>query len=185
MINAVICEFNPFHNGHKYLLQKAKEKTGADATVCIMSGNFVQRGEAALWDKHTRAASAVRGGADLVLQLPTAHTLSGASVFAQAGVFIADSFGVPTSLCFGSENADIGELFALADIDREKLSQNFKKLTAKGISYAAAAQKAYELCSANADILKSPNNLLAFEYIKAAKGSSLEIVNIICYDIMC
>ena len=178
MINAVICEFNPFHNGHKYLLAKAKEKTGADATVCIMSGNFVQRGEAALWDKHTRAAAAVRGGADLVLQLPTAHTLSGASVFARAGVFIAKSFGLPTTLCFGSEAEDISELFALADIDPAKLSENFKKAAADGISYAAAAQKAYEICGANADILKSPNNLLAFEYIKAAKDSNLRIVNI-------
>ena len=88
MINAIICEFNPFHNGHKYLLEKAKQKTQAGATVCIMSGNFMQRGEASLWDKHTRAAAAVKNGADLVLQIPTAHSLAGASVSAAAAALL-------------------------------------------------------------------------------------------------
>lgn len=179
MINAVICEFNPLHNGHKYLISEAKNKTCAEATVCIMSGNFVQRGEASLWDKHTRAAAAVRyGGADLVLQIPTAHSLSGAGVFARSGVNIAAALGVPTSLCFGSESEDISELFSLANADREKLETAFKAAISTGVSFAAAAQMAYESCSYNADILRLPNNLLAFEYIKAAKGTDLQIVNV-------
>ncbi len=180
MINAVICEFNPFHNGHKYLLEKAKEKTGAKATVCIMSGNFVQRGEPSLWDKHTRAAAAVRGGADLVLQIPTAHCLAGASVFGTAGVYIANSLGVETSLCFGSESEDITSLIELAKTDKKKLDENFKIALSQGVSYAQAAQTAYTMCGMDAQILKTPNNLLAFEYIKAAinLGSDLKIVNI-------
>lgn len=178
MINAIICEFNPFHNGHKYLLEKAAEKTGAEATVCIMSGNFVQRGEGALWDKHTRAAAAVRGGADLVLQLPTAHSLSSATFFARSGVFIANALGVPTSLCFGSEAEDISPLFLLSQIEPERLAESFKAAAKTGMSYAAAAQSAYESFGTDASILKTPNNLLAFEYIKAAKDTDLQIVNI-------
>ena len=180
MINAIISEFNPFHNGHKYLIEKAKLKTNADATVCIMSGNFVQRGEAALWDKHERAAMAIKGGADLVLQIPTAHSLSGASVFARSGVYIASALGIETSLCFGSEDEDITPLYSLALIDRQKLANAFKSAIDSGISYAQAAQKAYEACNADASIIKSPNNLLAFEYIKEviAQKSDLKIVNI-------
>lgn len=180
MINAIICEFNPFHNGHKYLLEKAKQKTQAGATVCIMSGNFMQRGEASLWDKHTRAAAAVKNGADLVLQIPTAHSLAGASVFASSGVFIASSLGVETALCFGSESEDISSLKSMAEIDRNKLETFFKDAISKGVSHAAAAQMAYESMGCDASLIKKPNNLLAFEYLKAIKEqkSSILPVNI-------
>ncbi len=179
MLNAIICEFNPFHNGHKYLIETAKNKTSADATVCIMSGNFMQRGEPSLWNKHIRAAAAVRGGADLVLQLPTAHSLAGANVFAKAGVYIASALGVETALCFGSESEDISALYSLADIPREKLALAFETAIKSGKSYAAAATEAYSAFSDNVEILKTPNNLLAFEYIKAAKQlGGVETVNI-------
>ncbi len=182
MVNAVISEFNPFHNGHKYLLAAAKQKTGADYTVCFMSGNFVQRGEIAFADKHTRAAAAVRGGADLVIQLPTAHTVAGASVFGSAGVYCASSLGVTTNLCFGSESEDIAPLFELAKIDTTTLADAVKLGVKSGKSYANALMDAYSLCSkTGAELLRSPNNLLAFEYIKAIVNQKSDItpVNIL------
>lgn len=182
MINAVICEFNPFHNGHKYLLMRAAEKTGADATVCFMSGNFVQRGEPAICDKHVRAYAAVKNGADLVIQLPTAHTLAGASVFAGSGVYMASAMGVETSLCFGSELEDLTPLFRLALIDRQKLTDKFRAALSTGKSYGDAVMSAYSACSdADATVLRRPNNLLAFEYIKAIieQKSDIKVVNIL------
>ena len=189
MINAVICEFNPFHNGHKYLLERAREKTDADATVCFMSGNFVQRGDIAFCDKHTRAQAAVRCGADLVIQIPTAYTLAGSHIFAGAGVEMASALGIPASLCFGSETQDLTPLFRLALTDRQKLNCEFKKNISQGKSYGDAVMLAYSACSdADAALLKSPNNLLAFEYIKAVieQKSDLKLVNIerrgACHD---
>ena len=168
MINAIICEFNPFHNGHKYLIDTSKSLTGADGTVCFMSGNFVQRGDAAFCDSHYRAHAAVKCGADVVLQIPTAYTLAGASVFASAGVQMANALGIPATLCFGSESADITPLFRLALTDSEKLKREFKNAINDGKSYAAAVTQAYGRCSdINPEILKNPNDLLAFEYIKA------------------
>lgn len=181
MINAVICEFNPFHNGHKYLLDSAREKTGADATVCFMSGNFVQRGDIAFCDKHSRAQAAVRCGADLVIQIPTAYTLAGSHIFAGAGVEMASALGVPASLCFGSETRDLTPLFRLALTDRQKLNSAFKAFISEGKSYGDAVMLAYSTCSdADAALLKAPNNLLAFEYIKAVieQKSDLKLVNI-------
>ena len=182
MVNAVICEFNPFHNGHKYLLKAAAEKTGADATVCFMSGNFVQRGEPAVTDKHSRAAAALAHGADLVFQIPTAYSLAGASIFANAGVCLADAMGVETTLCFGSESEDLTPLYKLALVDRQKLAGFFKNSIKAGKSYAAAVTEAYAACGASdAELLKTPNNLLAFEYIKAVieRKSELKISNIV------
>lgn len=182
MVNAVICEFNPFHNGHEYLLSAAAKKTGADTTVCFMSGNFVQRGEPAVTDKHSRAAAALCHGADVVFQIPTAHSLAGASIFANAGVCLADAMGVDTTLCFGSETEDLTPLYRLALIDRQKLAMHFKAAVSLGKSYAAAVTEAYAACGAeNAELLKSPNNLLAFEYIKAVieRKSNLKIANIV------
>lgn len=179
MVNAIICEFNPFHNGHKYLIEQAKQKTGAEYTVCIMSGNFVQRGEASVCDKHTRAAVAVRQGADLVIQIPTAHTLASAPIFAKSGVFLADALGVKTHLCFGSESEDISPLFRLAQVDKEEFAKQFRLSVSRGNSYAFAVTEAYgNLSQCDASLLKSPNNLLAFEYIKASLGTDLDIVNI-------
>jgi len=182
MVNAVISEFNPFHNGHRYLLQKAREKTGADYTVCFMSGDFVQRGDIAFADKHTRAAAACRHGADVVFQLPTAHVIAGASVFGGAGVFCADALGVNTSLCFGSETEDISPLFSLAKVDRTMLAVHLKEGVKSGKSFARAMMDAYTACGAEGvALLKSPNNLLAFEYIKAAveTNADIDIVNIL------
>lgn len=181
MVNAVISEFNPFHNGHKYLLETAKQKTNADYTVCFMSPNFVQRGEPAVCNKHIRAVAAVKNGADIVFELPTAHALAGASVFADAGVFLASSLGVPTFLCFGTEDEDIMPLFRLALTDKQKLARAFKKNLESGKSYGDAVMQAYTDCGmGEASLLRSPNNLLAFEYIKAVieQKSNVKVVNV-------
>lgn len=180
MVNAVISEFNPFHNGHKYLLTQAQKTTGAEFTVCFMSGDFVQRGDIAYASKHIRAAAACRHGADIVFALPTAYSLASAGVFANAGVFCANALGVDTTLCFGSEDADISALFELAKIPADKLSKAFKAELLKGVSYGLALTKAYSAFGVDASILTSPNNLLAFEYIKAHvnQNTNLKIANI-------
>ena len=105
-ICAIICEFNPFHNGHQYLLSEAKKRTNADALLCIMSGNFVQRGEIAILDKYTRAKHAVECGADIVIELPTVFATSNAEIFASGAISILSKFPSVTHLAFGAEYAD-------------------------------------------------------------------------------
>ena len=105
-ITAVIAEYNPFHNGHAYQLAKARELTGADYLVVIMSGDFVQRGAPAVLDQHVRAELALLGGADLVLQLPCHFALGSAQHFARGAVSLLDALGCVDYLCFGSEHGD-------------------------------------------------------------------------------
>ena len=103
---AIICEYNPFHNGHRYLLEHAKKLSGCDGILCLMSAAFTQRGEAAVMPKFVRAEHAVLGGADCVLQLPAAFSVAPAEIFAQGAVSILKSIPAVTHLAFGSENAD-------------------------------------------------------------------------------
>src|SRR5512147_1085714 len=103
----IIAEYNPFHNGHLFHLQAAKEKCAARYAVCVMSGNFLQRGEPALFDKWARAAMAVSAGADVVFELPFVFACRSAGVFARGGVELLASTGIITHLCFGSENGSI------------------------------------------------------------------------------
>ena len=105
-ICTIICEYNPFHNGHLHHLRSALNLSKADAIVCIMSGNFVQRGEAAILNKHTRARHAILAGADAVIELPTPFATSNAEIFAKGGVKIASAIPSATHLCFGAELAD-------------------------------------------------------------------------------
>ena len=103
-VAGVVAEFNPFHNGHKLLIDRAREALGPDsAVVCAMSGDFVQRGEAAVWSKFARAEAAARCGADLVLELPLPWALASAEGFARGGVGLLASLGIVDCLCFGSE----------------------------------------------------------------------------------
>jgi cytidyltransferase-like protein len=111
----IICEFNPIHNGHVRLIQKARE-LGAERVVCIMSGNAVQRGELSIADKYFRAEQAIKCGADLVLELPFPFSMSSAEFFAKSGVKIASEIGVVDYLVFGSESGDIRELSDIASI---------------------------------------------------------------------
>ena len=113
---SIICEYNPFHNGHLYQLQEAKRRSGADALLCMMSGNFVQRGEAAVLNKFTRAKHAVQAGADIVVELPTVFATSNAELFAKGAISILSAIPCVSSLCFGAENADGNSFLRAADL---------------------------------------------------------------------
>ena len=115
-VNGIVAEYNPFHNGHAYQMQHAKEATGADYTIVVMSGNFMQRGAPALLDKFTRAKMALECGADLVLELPICYAASSAEFFAKGSVALFDKLGVTTNLCFGSECGNIDTLSRIAEI---------------------------------------------------------------------
>ena len=166
----VICEFNPFHKGHKYLIETLK--SGGNRVICVMSGNFVQRGEFAIYDKFERARAALEGGADLVFELPTAVSTSSAEGFAKGGVELLESLGCVDAIAFGAENDNIQELKAVA----EKLKNIQGDIAAKmksGISYPAARSKVL-----GTDILDCPNNILACEYLKFANLPCIAIKRI-------
>ena len=164
MISAVIAEFDPFHNGHKYLLDRVREH-GADGIIAVMSGSFTQRGGCAMLGKYERAAAAVHGGADLVLELPQVYALGSAERFARGGVGVLSGCGCADTLCFGSECGDIAKLEYAA---RCSQSADISQFAEKGYSHARAVSAA--VGGEAAEILSSPNNTLAVEYIKAAKG---------------
>ena len=181
-ICAIICEYNPLHNGHAYQLREAKRISGADAVLCIMSGNFVQRGEAAIMDKFTRAKHAILAGADAVIELPTPFATSNAELFAKGAVKILHSIPSVTHLCFGAECADKSAFLSAAAIlndEPQSVSLKIKKLTASGVSYVKARAQAYEEYIAPA-LLSSPNNILGLEYTKAllSLSSTIEILPI-------
>lgn len=167
MIYVVICEFNPFHHGHRYLLEQLPKGDG-DYTICIMSGSFVQRGEPAAFDKWARACAAVSFGADLVLELPLPYALSDSDRFAAKGVELAAALGQPATLAFGTECEDLGGLEALAQVSEETIAPIIKEYLDQGHSYGAARQHALEqLLPEYAALLRAPNNLLACGYIRA------------------
>ena len=169
-IYGIVAEFNPFHNGHKYLIDSVKgENTGV---VCVMSGNFVQRGEPAILSKFARAKAAISCGADLVLELPLPYSISTAMYFANGAVDTLNSLGVVDTLCFGSECGDTEKLKSAAGIlSSEKMPELLKNELKTGVTFAAARQTAaQQLASADElSVLLSPNDTLAVEYIMAAE----------------
>lgn len=171
----IICEFNPFHYGHKYLIDTVKKNF--DAVVCIMSGSFVQRGEAAVFDKWTRTHAALSCGADLVFELPVRYSLSSAQGFSAGSITLLDKTGIIDSVCFGSECADTGTLVRCAELianEPPEVSEKIKDLMSAGESFPKARSDAYGgLIDAN--ILSQPNNILAIEYIAALKKISSSI----------
>ena len=112
----IVCEYNPFHNGHRYHIEKAKEISGADSCICIMSGSMVQRGEPAIYDKWQRAKIAIDHGADLVIELPAYYALQSADNFAYGAVASLNSLGVVDYLCFGAETDDLELLTKAASL---------------------------------------------------------------------
>ena len=167
-VTGIICEFNPFHDGHKYLIEQAKELTGSDYTVCLMSGDFVQRGEPAALDKYTRTKQALEGGADLVLELPVRYALSSAGDFAAGGVCALSALGFVTDLCFGSEWGEIRLFEKTAQVlhqDQDALADAIRKKQKTGVSFAAAREQVlsqqYDL---SPSLLSQPNNTLGVEY---------------------
>lgn len=163
---AIICEYNPFHNGHLYQIERIKKELSADRIICIMSGDFVQRGEPAVLSKEIRTRMALECGADLVLLLPVAFATSAADNFAHAGVSILNRLGVVDYLCFGAECDDAETLVALS----KKLSAitpenpDLKALLKDGMTFARAREA---LIPEAGDILDKPNNILALEYLCA------------------
>ena len=137
----VIVEYNPFHNGHAYHLQKTLEKTGADTAVAVMSGHFLQRGEPALMDKWARARTALLGGVDLVLELPLAYSVQPAEWFAHGAISVLESTGVVDAFCFGSESGRLEPLLEAARIAADEPPELRERLAAKlalGLPYPKA-----------------------------------------------
>lgn len=199
-IVGLITEYNPFHNGHAYHLRRALEETGADAAVCVMSGDFVQRGEPAVMSKHLRAEAALAAGASAVFMLPVRYSCATAALFANAAVRLLDQLGCVDFLCFGTESRDVSHLAQLAKLLADEpplykaaLQSHLKK----GDSFPSARQKAILSClstdhslshtlpdrrsaAAITELLTAPNNILAIEYMIALKkqGSRIRPVNI-------
>lgn len=179
-ITGIITEYNPIHNGHVYHINQTKKILNCDAVVCIMSGNFVQRGEAALTDKWSRAKAALKCGIDLIIELPALYALSSAEFFAFGAVSLLNSIGIVNNICFGSEIGDTALLKGIAAILIEEPYEFKAYLKAElesGLSYPVSRmnslKKYAELKGLDLesklieDIMSSSNNILGIEYIKS------------------
>lgn len=187
----IVAEYNPFHNGHLYHLEKSKKDTGSNYTVAIMGGNFTQRGSTSLIDKWSKAESAIQCGIDLVIELPVLYATSSAENFAEGAIKILDSLKVVDYISFGAETADIEVLDKCADILYRE-PRGYKTLLShelkKGISFPKARENALMMYLSNirtfANVLSSPNNILGIEYLKALKKlkSNIQPVSISRYE---
>lgn len=187
-VTGIIAEYNPFHNGHAYHIQKAKECTSADYIIVVMSGNFVQRGTPAILDKYIRTSMALQNGADVVLELPCAFACSSAEFFSEGAISILHNLGCVTSLCFGAETADITLLSSIADQlleESPEFKQALHRYLSTGLTYPKARSQALlETTSAlnrtnttiYEELLQSPNNILGIEYIKSLKKRHSSII---------
>jgi predicted nucleotidyltransferase len=183
VVNGIIAEYNPFHNGHALQIRQGKEETGADYTIVVMSGNFVQRGAPTMLDKYSRTRMALEGGADLVLELPAPYAVASAEYFATGGVNLLHKLGVVTHLIYGVENGSLQDMERIADVLLEE-PEDFRRLLLEqqrgGTSYPLARNNAlvqYDPSLFNAStLLGSPNNILAVEYLKALKRSNSSIL---------
>ncbi len=168
---AVICEFDPLHTGHEYLIKSLRDK-GAERVVCIMSGDACQRGELSTFSKHTRARAALASGADLVLELPFPYSSASAEYFAFGAVSIIKALGCIDTLGFGCETGDSSVLEKTADIlCSDEFEREFARLrmSEPDIGAAAGMARALDSLGEDSEILSGANNTLAIEYIKSAK----------------
>lgn len=168
-IGGAVCEFNPFHSGHKYFLESIKQ-LGVDGVVCIMSGNFVQRGDIAICDKYARAEAAVKNGADLVLELPVPYAVATAETFARGSIGLLDSLGCIDKLFFGAESSLNNIMYAISERETTACQLEIKRLLDSGMSYPDAVAKATD-----DPTLNGANNVLAIEYIRQLKRLKSEI----------
>lgn len=172
-IVGLITEYNPFHSGHQYHMEKTREITGADAVIVVMSGNFVQRGAPAIMPKHIRAKAALKSGASLIIELPVCYATGSAEYFAYGAISLLEKLGCVDSVCFGSECGDIEVLQGFAQIihdEPEEYKGFLNDYLKQGNSFPLARQKAMKdfLKSQTADsVLGEPNNILGIEYLKA------------------
>ncbi len=168
----IIAEYNPFHNGHLYQLKKAKEITGADFAVVVMSGDFTQRGTPAVFDKYTRCRLSLLAGADLCIELPVVFATASAELFAKGAVSLLSALGVD-ALCFGSECGEIAPLQKIASLlfaEPPAYKEALNKALKEGLSFPSARAAAVQKCAhagSLSDVLASPNNILGIEYLKA------------------
>ena len=181
----VVVEYNPFHNGHFHHLDKAREKVPGAYILCVMSGNWTQRGEPALINKWARAEAALKAGADIILELPAVYAVQSAEGFARGAVQTLDATGIVNYICFGSEAGELEPLQKIAKYLETEPPQFKKELQAalkRGLSYPAALQ--YSLHSLTlsektspllSGIIASPNNILAIEYLKALQKTTSDI----------
>lgn len=180
-ICGIIAEYDPFHTGHAHQIKAVREHLGEDcAVVCVMSGNWTQRGGPAIVNKHQRARIALMGGADLVLELPLPYAISSAEWFARGGVSVLNATGIVTHLCFGSECGDITPLQQAAScLDSNEYHLALRTEIDKGISFPVARQNAAtQLIGSVADCLSLPNNNLGVEYLRALNWCSSTITPI-------
>lgn len=172
-VTGIITEYNPFHNGHLYHLTEAKKATNADAIVCVMSGNFVQRGGPAIIDKWKRTEMALNNGVDLIIELPTYYAVSSAEFFAKGSVSILHNLGIVNNLFFGSECGDVEKLSEISKTlvnEDDKFKTLIKEHLSKGDTFAKAREKSlieYLKDDAINNIVTSSNNILGIEYIKS------------------
>ena len=175
----IICEYNPFHCGHKWQLDELRRRNGTEecGIVCAMSGEFVQRGDFAIERAHARAEAAVRGGADLVLELPLPWSIASAEGFARGGVGVLSATGIVDTLAFGSECGETEKLRCAAEaLLREDFSERLRDELSKGLSFAAARESAARaLIGEDAGVLAEPNDILGVEYCKALLQSDSTI----------
>ncbi|KNF08766.1 hypothetical protein CLPU_5c00730 [Gottschalkia purinilytica] len=187
-ILGLVTEYNPFHNGHLYHLLESKKITNSDYSVCIMSGNFLQRGEPALLDKWSRAKMAIDNGVDLVIELPFIYSCQSAEYFSYGAIKILDSLGIVDSICFGSEYGSIDSLGLIADVlieEPDDYKEYLKKYLNEGNSYPKSRSSAlYDFFKTQKlndhlylkELLSSPNNILGIEYMKALKKINSNII---------
>ena len=181
----IIAEYNPFHNGHLYHLQKSLQETGSSYSVAIISGNFTQRGSTSLIDKWTKTEIAIKNGIDLVIELPLLYSISSAENFAKGAIKILNSLKVIDYLSFGSESGDISTLNIIADT-LYKEPKAYKNILShersKGLSFPKARENALHMYLNDIRIfsntLSSPNNILGIEYLKALKKLKSPIIPI-------
>ena len=174
-VTGLICEFNPFHNGHQYILDKIRQSTGG-YIACVMSGNFVQRGECAIVDKWKRAEAALRCGADLVIELPLPFAVSTAEKFAAGGISLLNGLNCVDRLTFGSETGDIDLIVKTAEyLLSEKFKADIRPEIDGGTPFASARSRAAALNLGCAEILNNSNDILGVEYVKALIQSNSSI----------
>lgn len=185
-IVGLITEYNPFHNGHLYHIQKAKEVSGADAVIVVMSGDYVQRGAPAIMPKHLRAEVAMEAGVPVVIELPVCYATGSAEYFARGALSLFERLGCIDSICFGSECGDYHLLESIAHIIADEPDEYrflLQEALRKGHSFPLARQmalKTYLKAPSLDEVLEQPNNILGIEYIKALyqKKSSMKVYTI-------
>jgi predicted nucleotidyltransferase len=179
-VSGIIVEYNPLHNGHLYHINKTKELTNCDALICVMSGNFAQRGIPSSIDKWTKTKMALQNGVDLVIEIPAIYSVSSAEFFSFGSVSLLNSLGIVDNICFGSEHGDIDDIYNISNIlykEPIEFKLLLKTYLSKGITYPKARAKALYDYLINSkmdlsnllldDFLNSSNNILGIEYCKS------------------